>query len=89
MLLEYVVLNSSAHEDDVIEKGEGSNIGSGVLLEKSVEKPKKNEQFMERCLEDIWESGKQMMDNLKATEDIKIAVLMSMQETMKALVEKL
>ena len=81
--------HGSAQEDDVIEKGEGSNIVSVVPLEKSVEKPNKHEQSMERCLEEMRESGKQMMDNLKTTEDIKIPLLLSMQETMKALVEKL
>jgi hypothetical protein len=81
--------HGSAPENDFIEKGEGSNFVSVVPLEKSVEKPKKYEQLMERCLEEMRESGKQMMENLKTTEDIKITLLISMQETMKALVEKL
>lgn len=45
--------HGSAQEDDVIEKGEGSNPASVVSLEKSVEKPKRHEQLMERCLEEM------------------------------------
>ena len=87
----YVVSHAhgSAHEDDVIEKCEGSNIVRVVPLEKLVEKPKKHEQLLERCLKEMRESGKQMMDNFKATKHIKITLLISMQETMKAFVEKL
>jgi len=44
---------------------------------------------MEWCREEMRENGKQMVESSKAIEVIKITLLMSMQETMKSLVEKL
>jgi hypothetical protein len=40
-------------------------------------------------LEEVREIGKKMMNSLKATKNIKICLLMSMQKIMKTLVEKL
>jgi hypothetical protein len=50
---------------------------------------RKEDVFLERCLGEIRESSKNLMDNLKANDDIKLALLMSMQKTMKKLVDKL
>ena len=44
---------------------------------------------MERCIGEICESSKGLMESLKANDDIKMALLMSMQQTMQKLVDKL
>ena len=44
---------------------------------------------MERCIGELKESSKMLVDSLKANDDIKMALLMSMQKTMEKLVDKL
>ncbi len=73
----------------VVEIGESSSGESKKNFKKSLEKKKKIEHFCKWCLEEVRKTGKKMMNNLKATKDIKICLLMSMQKIMKTLVEKL
>ena len=56
---------------------------------KSPEPKRKEDLFMERCIDEIRESSKSLMEGLKATDDIKMALLMSMQQTMSKMVDKL
>jgi hypothetical protein len=56
---------------------------------KSLELKRKEKIFMERCIGMIRESDKTLMDSLKANDDIKMDLLMSMQNIMKKLVDKL
>ena len=52
--------------------------------------PKRREEMlMERCVGDICETSKILMENLKANEEMKMALLMSMQQTMQKFVDKL
>ena len=53
-------------------------------------RPKRNEDvFRTRCPGEIRETSKQWVDSMKASEDMKLVLLMSMQKTMEKLVEKL
>ena len=45
--------------------------------------------FMEHYIGEIRESSKSLMESLKANDDIKMALLISMQQTMQKLVDKL
>jgi hypothetical protein len=56
---------------------------------KSPEPKRKEEIFLERCLGRIEESSKNLMDSLKASDEMKMTLLMSMQQTMLKLVDKL
>lgn len=52
--------------------------------------PKRNENVsLIRCLDEIRKTSKLLMDSMKASEDMKLALLMNMQKTMEKLVEKL
>ena len=62
---------------------------SGESTSKSPEPKRKDDVFLERCLGRIEESSKNLMDSLKASDDMKMALLMSMQQTMQKLVEKI
>ena len=44
---------------------------------------------MKRCLGEIRETNKTLMESLKTNDDMKMILLMSMQRTMQNLVEKL
>lgn len=56
---------------------------------KSPEPKRKEDMFLERCIAEIRESSKSLMESFKANEDMKMALLMSMQQTMQKLVDKL
>ena len=62
---------------------------SGESTSKSLEPKRKDKMFLERCIGEIRESSKSLMDSLKANDDIKMVLLMSMQQTMQKLVDKL
>ena len=55
---------------------------------KSPEPKHKEKIFLERCLGRIEESSKNLMDSLKASDDMKMTLLMSMQQRMQKLVNK-
>ena len=61
---------------------------SGESTSKSPEPKRKEEIFLERCLGRLEESSKNIMDSLKTSDEMKMALLMSMQQTMQKLVEK-
>ena len=53
-------------------------------------KPKRNDDiYMERYIGEVRETSRTLMESLKSSDDLKIALLMSMQATMQKLVEKL
>lgn len=60
----------------------------GEGTSKSPEPKRKEDTFAERCIGEIKESSKSIMDSLKASDDMKMALLMNMQQTMMKLVEK-
>ena len=62
---------------------------SGESTCKLLEPKRKEDMFMERCVSVICESNKRLMESLKANDDKKMALLMSMQQTIQILVDKL
>ena len=62
---------------------------SGESISKSPEPKHKEEIFLERCIGKIEESGKSLIEGMKSSEDMKMALLLSMQQTMAKLVQKL
>ena len=62
---------------------------SGESISQSPEPKRKDDIFLERCIGRIEESSKTLMDSLKTSDDIKMVLLMSIQQTMQKLVEKL
>lgn len=59
------------------------------VTSKSPEPRRKDDILFERCMGDMKETSKNLMDNLKANDDIKMALLMNIQQTMQKLVDKL
>ena len=55
---------------------------SGESPSKSSEPKRKEDVFLDRRIGDIRESSKNLMDSLKVSDDMKIALLISMQQTM-------
>ena len=53
------------------------------------EPKRKEDVFLEQCLDEIRESIKHLIDSLKASEEMKMTLLMFMQKTMEKLVKKL
>ena len=62
---------------------------SGETTSKSPEPKRKKDIFLERCLSEMRESTKLLMDSMKASEEMKMVLLMSMQKTMEKMVDKL
>ena len=62
---------------------------SGETTSKSPEPKRKEDIFFERCLIQMRESSKNLIDCVKGSEDMKMALLMSMQKTMEKMVDKL
>ena len=62
---------------------------SGETTSKSPEPKRKEDIFLERCLSEMRESSKNLIDCVKASKDMKMALLMSMQKTMEKMVDKL
>ena len=62
---------------------------SGESTSKSPEPKRKDDMFMKRCIGKIRETSRTLMESMKASDDMKMALLMSMQQTMQKLVEKL
>ena len=56
---------------------------------KSPEPKRKEEIFLERCLGRIEDSSTKLMDTLKASDEMKMTLLMSMQSIMQKLVDKM
>ena len=62
---------------------------SGESTSKSPEPKRKEEIILKRCIGKIEESDKSLIDGMKSSEDMKMALLVSMQQTMAKLVDKL
>ena len=62
---------------------------SGECTLKPPEPKRRKDVFLEQCFGEIRESSKHLIDSLKASEKMKMTLLLSMQKTMKKLVEKL
>ena len=62
---------------------------SGKSTSKSPEPKHKEDIFLEHCIGEIKDSSKSLMKSIKASDDMKTALFISMQETMQKLVEKL
>ena len=52
---------------------------SGESTSKSSKSKRKEVNFLERCIGQIRESSKSLMNSLKASDDMKMTLLMSMQ----------
>ena len=62
---------------------------TGDTSSKSPEPKRKENMFFERCIGEIREGNKTLMETMKATKDMKMALFVSMQQTMTKMVEKL
>ena len=62
---------------------------SGENTSKSPEPKRKDEIFLRRCLGRIEDNSNKLLDNLKPNDDMKMSLLISMQQTMAKLAEKL
>ena len=49
----------------------------------------KEDALVERCMSEMKKNGKNLVDSLKANDDVKMALLMSIQQTIAKLVDKL
>ena len=66
-----------------------TGIRTGDSSSKSSEPKRKDDAFMERCMSDMTENGKSLVESLKANDDVKMTLLMSIQQTIAKLVDKL
>jgi hypothetical protein len=62
---------------------------SGESISKFPEPKRKEDYFMERCIDEIRESSKSFTETLKASEEAKLALFMSLTQTVQKLVDKL
>ena len=62
---------------------------SGESKSKSPEPKRKDDIFMEWCVSEIRDSSKNLTDTLKASEEVKMALFTSLQQTMEKLVNQL
>ena len=62
---------------------------SGESVSKSPDPKRKEDMFVDRCMGQLRESSKIMLEGFRANDDIKMSLLMSMQKTMEKLVDKL
>ena len=62
---------------------------SGESSSKSPGPKRKEDSLVERCIGEMKESSKTLMDGLKASDDIKLSLLLSMQQTMQEIAKKL
>lgn len=62
---------------------------SGESTSKSPDPKRKDDIFLERCIGEIRDSSRTLMESMKTSEEMKMALLLSMQQTMLKLVEKL
>ena len=61
----------------------------GDSSSKSPEPKRKDNIFMKWCIGEIRETSRNLMESMKASDNMKMALLMSMQQTMQKLIEKL
>ena len=66
-----------------------TELRSGESSSKSPSIKRKEDIFMDKCIGVIQDSSKTLLQGLKANEDMKMALLMSMQQTMQKMVDKM
>ena len=66
-----------------------TDLKSGESTSKSPEPKHKDEIFLERCLGRIENNNDKLLDSLKASDDLKMSLLISMQQTMAKIADKL
>ena len=66
-----------------------TDLKSGESTSKSPEPKRKDEIFLERCLGRIENNNDKLLDSLKASDDLKMSLLISMQQTMAKIADKL
>ena len=62
---------------------------SGESTSKSPEPKRKDDIFLERCINVIEDGSNKLVDSFKASDQMKMALLLSMQKSIEKLVEKL
>ena len=62
---------------------------SGDSTSKSPEPKRKEELFFERCIAKMEESSDRIMESMKACEEMKVSLFMSLQQTIQKLADKL
>ena len=62
---------------------------SGENTSQSPEPKRKEDMFLERCFSKMEESSKSIVESMKTSDEMKMTLFMSMQDTMKKLVDKL
>lgn len=66
-----------------------TKLRSGESVSKSPEPKRKDEVFMERCLGEIRETSTSLINTMKSSEEMRMALLLSMQTTMQKMIEKM
>ena len=62
---------------------------SGESTSKSPEPKQKEEFFLERCIDKIENSSDKLIQVMKSSDDMRMTLLLSMQQTIQKMVEKL
>ena len=62
---------------------------SGESTSKSPEPKRKDDILLRECIGEIRESNRTLMENMKASDDMKMSLLMTMQQIMQKLIEKM
>lgn len=62
---------------------------SGESTSKSPEPKRKEELFLERCIAKMEERSDRIMESMKACEEMKVSLFMSLQQTIQKLADKL
>ena len=62
---------------------------SGDSTSKSPEPKRKEDMFFERCINVMEDGSNRLIDSFKTSDEMKMALLLSMQKTMERLVDKL
>ena len=81
--------HSSANNPDGPKGASTSNTNTIESVSQSPKHKKKDELVMERCMSEMRDTSKNLIDSLKASDEIKMNLLMSISQTMQKLVEKL
>ena len=66
-----------------------TKLRSGKSSSKSPGTKRKDDMFMDRCIGEIRESSKILMECLKVNDDMKMTLLMSMQQIMQKMVDRM
>jgi hypothetical protein len=81
--------HASAINPDGLKEAATSNTNTNESVSKSPKHKRKDELVMERCMGEMRDTSKNLIDSLKASDEMKMNLLKSIQQTMQKLVEKL